>query len=254
MLKLCYILPLSFICMQSINSENRAFELDKIEYQHMYNIGKTLTAKIEWHDFAESYSHYFKNIKEMPIKLLEIGILNGDSLVLWEKYFPNAEIHGIDTTFDYIIHKFDRAICHLADQSKAEDLLRVVNDSGGNFDIIIDDGGHLPDLQITSFITLFPYLNSGGLYIVEDLHTAYWTEYAGSGNRENPDASGHTMVTFLKNLIDEVNFVGAATGRASHKLKNGAYSMEIVEDRLNEYRRDILSIHFYDSIYFIIKR
>ena len=39
--------------------------------------------------------------------------------------------------------------------------------------IILDDGSHLNELTIKSFELLFPYLNSGGLYIIEDLGNSY---------------------------------------------------------------------------------
>ena len=51
----------------------------------------------------------------------------------------------------------------------------------GPFDIVIDDGGHTMRQQIRSIETLFPLLADGGVYLVEDCHTSYWTPYARSG-------------------------------------------------------------------------
>lgn len=258
------LLFMLFLMCQEINAdiqldklgsvENRVFVIDEKEYQYMRDVGSTLTDKFDSHDYAAAYSHYFRNIRDCPIKLLEIGVLFGGSLLMWENYFKNAEIHGVDVTLDYVKYDLKRAICHIADQSKPEDLLRVVNDCGGSFDIIVDDGGHLMDQQIISFVTLFPYLNSGGIYIVEDLHTSYWRSHGGSGTQENPSSIGHTMISFLKDLVDDVNFVGAATGHANHNLKIAGCDIEAVKDSLNDYRKDILSIHFYDSLCFVIKR
>lgn len=251
-IKLCVIYAALLIqCLlhsPNLLAETRCVTIDEEAYQSMYDIGKSLTAKIAWHDFAEVYSHYFKDFRNEPIKLLEIGILNGGSLVLWEKYFPNAEIHGMDASFDYISYDFERAICHKGDQGSSEDLLRVVHECDGNFDVIIDDGGHYATLQITSFVTLFPHLKSGGLYIVEDLHTSYDPAYQEKGR---PD---FTMLNYLKNLIDDVNFVGRTIGRANHRLTSGLYTIESIQDQLDIYKKDILSIHFYDGIAVIIKR
>ena len=41
------------------------------------------------------------------------------------------------------------------------------------FDIIINDGSHITSHQQNSFGFLFPFLNSNGIYICEDLHTSY---------------------------------------------------------------------------------
>jgi len=42
------------------------------------------------------------------------------------------------------------------------------------WDIIIDDGSHIPEHQIRTFVHLFPYVSPGGLYILEDIETSYW--------------------------------------------------------------------------------
>ena len=49
-------------------------------------------------------------------------------------------------------------------------LSRWINESGGNFDVIIDDGGHR-NVQIwNSFNILFvEALSRGGFYLIEDL-------------------------------------------------------------------------------------
>jgi hypothetical protein len=129
----------------------------------------------------------------------------------------------------------------LCDQGNSHELQRFVQLSGGNFDIILDDGGHTMQQQITSFTVLFPHVKSGGMYIIEDLHTSYWSSFGGGGP--------NSTVNFLKSLIDEVNYVGMRTSRASHLL----LSPETLKE-LNIYREQIQSIHFYDSVAIIIKR
>jgi hypothetical protein len=38
---------------------------------------------------------------------------------------------------------------------------------------VIEDGGHTMRQQITSFEVLFPFLNPGGIYFLEDLLTSW---------------------------------------------------------------------------------
>ena len=52
---------------------------------------------------------------------------------------------------------------------KKEDLNNFINISGGKFDVIIDDASHASHHQQISLGALFPHLNSGGYYIIEDL-------------------------------------------------------------------------------------
>jgi len=38
----------------------------------------------------------------MKIKIAELGILDGSSLLMWNEYFINAEIYGFDHNYDFI--------------------------------------------------------------------------------------------------------------------------------------------------------
>ena len=44
----------------------------------------------------------------------------------------------------------------------------------GRPDVVIDDGGHTANQQITAFEELYPALSATGLYFVEDTHTSLW--------------------------------------------------------------------------------
>ena len=44
----------------------------------------------------------------------------------------------------------------------------------GPWDIIIDDGSHVPYHQVFSFFCLWKAVVPGGLYVIEDLETNYW--------------------------------------------------------------------------------
>ena len=48
----------------------------------------------------------------------------------------------------------------------------VVKESGGNFDIIIDDGGHFYNQQKATFEVLWAQLSPGGIYYIEDLQVS----------------------------------------------------------------------------------
>ena len=50
----------------------------------------------------------------------------------------------------------------------------------GPFDNIIADGSHVQSHIITSFETLFPLMNRGGIYVIEDTQTSYWPRFEGS--------------------------------------------------------------------------
>jgi hypothetical protein len=197
-----------------------------------------------YHNYTDVYARYFYHLKELPIKFLEIGIDKGASVKLWEEYFKNADLNFMDITFQNIQYFSQRSHYYLCNQENVQELQRFIQTTGGDFDVIIDDGGHTMNQQITSFCTLFPHLRSGGLYFIEDLHTSYWSGFYGGGKK-----SDQNTIAFLKSLIDEVNYIGARTAKASHLAIDPSIMRE-----LNIYREKIHSIHFYDSLVVITKR
>ena len=77
-------------------------------------------------------------------------------------------------------------VLYRGDQSDVAFLEYVLEDSRGEFDVIIDDGSHVPDHQILTFNKLFGSLKPGGLYIFEDIETSYW-------NREGTGIYGYVF-------------------------------------------------------------
>lgn len=121
--------------------------------------------RLKWSNYDAIYDRH------LPGKIdsvLEIGVAGGGSLVWWKNRFPNAKIYGvdIDTTCKKMEqHGFSIGI---GNQCDAEFLKGI----GDNFDVIVDDGGHRPYQIYASFKALWPKLNKGGLYIIEDVQMA----------------------------------------------------------------------------------
>ena len=130
------------------------------------------------HNYTEYYEQYFEAIRDKELNVVEIGILRhparpyeGASLLLWRDYFENSIIHGIDIN-DHRSMEQQRIKIHIADQGDRTQLDNVFNGIG-NSDIIIDDGSHFMHHQQISFGHLFKNLKSGGIYVIEDLHTSH---------------------------------------------------------------------------------
>jgi len=226
-----------------IFSEKAYLEMDKIALE----AGTDKSSAI--HNYTKVYSHYFNSIKDKNFKFLEVGIYKGNSVKFWEKYFTKADLNFIDITSENLEYTSERSKYFYLDQSNKLQLTDFIKESGSNFDIIIEDGGHTMEQQLVSFAMLFPTVKSGGLYIVEDLHTSYWIEYGGSGDRVEPKSNKNSMTEFLKSLTDEVNFVGSKTNAADFDK----ISPEL-KSQLTYCQKNIQSIHFYDSLCFIFKR
>ena len=150
--------------------------------------------------YFELYEIFLNKYQNSNIKILEIGVFNGDSLKIWREYFTNAIICGFDIDDKKIsIPGVDILIGDQTDPIFLSSLLNKYK----NFDIIIDDGSHVSKHIIKSFDFLFNYLNLGGLYIIEDLQTSYFPRYGGSRVNLNKK---NTSINFIKKLLDSVNY------------------------------------------------
>lgn len=129
------------------------------------------------------YEKYFAGRRGQPVRFLEIGVAQGGSLQLWRKYFgANAVIFGVDIVKQCRTVADPDVQVRIGSQRDPLFLKAVVEEMGG-VDIVVDDGSHQASDQRITFETLFPLLSDGGVYIVEDLHTAYWFSYGGGLRR-----------------------------------------------------------------------
>jgi hypothetical protein len=168
------------------------------------------------HWYTPHYEQHFAEIRYDPVRVLEIGIggysheaQGGESLYMWQRFFPRGLICGMDLYAKPGVTG-PRIRTIQGDQSDP-DFLRDLGEREGPFDVIVDDGSHVNEHVLTSYKALFPYVRPGGYYVIEDLHTAYWPEFGG----ELPPGSAKTSTGFLKDLIDKLHlceFADSETG------------------------------------------
>ncbi len=163
------------------------------------NIFETTVGVHKWVHYLAIHERVLAPYRQRPIHMLEIGVAHGGSLKIWRRFLHSeSTIVGID--IDPACAKSEDAESRVyvrigAQQDEA--FLRRVIDEFGPFDVILDDGSHMASHTVKSFRFLFlNALTSGGTYLVEDLHTSYWTEY-----RDSP----LTFIDFTKWLIDALH-------------------------------------------------
>jgi hypothetical protein len=153
----------------------------------------------KWLQYLPVYERYFAPFRQSDVKMLEIGVQSGGSAQMWRSYFgPSATIFGIDIDPSCARYDGENAQIRIGSQNDPAFLLNVIEEMGG-VDIILDDGSHVMDDIRISFETLFPKLSVGGIYMVEDLHTAYWPDFAG-GYRK-PDS----FIEIAKTIVDDIH-------------------------------------------------
>jgi SAM-dependent methyltransferase len=157
--------------------------------------------------YSYIYDSFFHLWRDRPIRILEIGIAGGGSLRMWEEYFPNASVYGLDINPNCKVYESDRTKVFIGDATDMDFIRREVFPvTGTEFDIIIDDGSHRNDHIIKTMTSLFPHVVFGGYYVVED----YLVTAIKGSEWYQPYQGFETFFEFMAYLHQEQNFRGVA--------------------------------------------
>jgi len=162
--------------------------------------------------YGYAYAEALRRFRYRRVRLLEIGIggtedeIGGRSLLAWRAYFPRGRVIGCDFRDRSALERGGIRIRRM-DQGKPADLSALA--AQGPFEIIVDDGSHLPAHQLGSFAVLFEALTDGGLYVIEDVHTSFWHRPVDGvrwgGAPPGDPAFGDTCVGFFLRLAAHLN-------------------------------------------------
>lgn len=189
---------------------------------------------LKWHHYFAIYEKTLSALRasatpEKKVVMLEIGVFHGGSLQMWVDYFGagKCEIYGVDIDSKCLVMNGTQPEIKVIIGDQADPVfLEKLKTQIPAPDLILDDGGHMMKQQITSFESLFSFLKPGGIYMCEDTHTSYWSEYGGSLR------SPASFIEHAKHAIDLLN---------AHHVRNG----ELAATQLTLH---CSGIHFYDSI------
>ena len=143
----------------------------------------------KWSGYFDVYEKHLNKFVDKSPRILEIGVLGGGSIEMWLKYFgKDTSVIAVDVNPECLNYKYDGDVqIVLGDQSSPE-FWKQFAEEYGNFDIIIDDGWHWDEAQLKTLTNFFPYLNDGGIYVIEDI-------YPGSNVTKDP--------TLVRNIIND---------------------------------------------------
>jgi hypothetical protein len=181
----------------------------------------------KWAHYFEIYDRHLQPFRNRPVKVLEIGVYHGGSLQLLRRFLGSrADIVGVDIDPRCADYAEPGIRIEIGDQS-SPGFWAAFFARNGAFDIIVDDGSHVNPHMITTFTSVWPFLNDGGILLFEDCHTSY-LEAAGGGLR----APG-SFIEFSKDRIDDLNGLWgrdptAPTNRLTYELGSISYYDSVV--------------------------
>ena len=196
-------------------------ELASNEMEHVFYTHDGRPAD-KWHHYLEIYDRHLSRYRGRRVRLLEIGVQRGGSLQVWKKYLgSDAIIAGVDVD-PKCAYTEPQISAVTGDQKNRLLLTAIASSTSGPLDVVVDDGSHASFDQIASFETLYPLLAPDGVYICEDMHSAY-------------DGQDYHFVARVKDLVDRMH-------------------AWYVDGADLSYARTTYAVHFYDSVIVIEKR
>jgi Methyltransferase domain len=184
----------------------------------------------KWHHYLEIYHRHFERFRGRSPVVVEIGVYHGGSLQMWREYFgKGAHIVGVDVNPECRMLAGESITVLIGDQADRR-FLAQLRESFPRIDIVIDDGGHRMEQQVTAFEELYPHLQADGVYLCEDIHTSYMAEYGGGYLREG------SFVEYAKALIDRL-----------HAWYTGGPEMQ-------DFTRTTFGLHLYTNVMVAEKR
>lgn len=181
----------------------------------------------KWLHYFELYERHFSHFVGREVNVLEIGIYSGGSLGMWRDYFgPGCHIYGVDIEPACRAYAGERTDVFIGDQAD-RGFWRELRGQTPQFDIVIDDGGHLPEQQIVTLEEVLPHVKPGGVYLCEDVGGEF-----------------NAFSAYARNLSERLN-----RDEPLSRSATGELSVET-----NAFQAAIHSVHFYPFVCVIEKR
>jgi len=192
-----------------------------MSFQEIWKFSKKKSSKhTSYFPIYERLFGELKQNKSSEIKILEIGVSTGGFTEALSTYFGEKSlIVGLE--FNPIIKdlKFpDNVRIHTGNAEERE-VYNNLNAIYGQFDMIIDDGGHTNLQQLSALYYGFEILCPGGILIIEDTQCSYLRQFG------NP--SSQSIISVCKDLVDRINFRSTQLTGLGSKLQLPIESIEL---------------------------
>ena len=201
---------------------------EKFKNQYQKPIKKN-NLKIPGHEYHKYYEEHLVPFKEKKLNILEIGSYKGNASAAFYFYFSDAWIYSYDIFPDLFCYKSSRNLNLFLDNSSEKILDEKIINQNKFYDIIIEDAGHYYKDQIITLFKTFSKLNSGGIYIVEEL------DFPDTRNDMNINNEHPTLREILHEINNGYNFISnlVSEEEKNYFLKN-IENIKIYKGRINE--------------------
>ena len=181
------------------------------------------------HKYTDVYESLFASIRENIFNVTEVGIAAGQSLQVWNSFFPNANIFGLDKEFHPKVfknlQKYPRI--HLLEcNAYSKRKVAKINFSPNSMDLIIDDALHERKRNEQMLSIFFKYVKPNGYYVIEDIDA----QRGGLAFQSAPEQLMEETTRILQD--NQVMFIDAHVGHRDWKNFKIANTPDYTKDHV----------------------
>lgn len=124
--------------------------------------------------YEEHFGRFCNPSLGKKMRMMEWGVQSGGSMMMWREAFGQnlellvgADINPATKSWEKLGSNIKVRIGSQADHANLQALKKEFS---SGFDIILDDGSHVPNHIFTTFVSMWQLVRPGGVYLIEDLH------------------------------------------------------------------------------------
>lgn len=128
----------------------------------------------KWNNALVAYDRHMARFKQQPVKLGEVGVWSGGSLLMWHAVLGSrCHVYGMDIAENAYRFQDKNTTISMVDQGDPAAWTSFFKKVTPTLDVLVDDGAHASITMLTTSTSAWPHLSPGGVLAIEDINGAY---------------------------------------------------------------------------------
>lgn len=127
----------------------------------------------KWNNALVAYERHMARFKQQPVKLGEVGVWSGGSLLMWHAVLgAQCHVYGMDIAKNAFKFQDKKTTIAMVDQGDPAAWSNFFQKVTPTLDVLVDDGAHASVTMLTTSTSAWPHLSAGGVLAIEDINGA----------------------------------------------------------------------------------
>jgi len=127
----------------------------------------------KWNNALVAYDRHMARLKQQPVKLAEVGVWSGGSLLMWHAVLGSqCHVYGLDIAKNAYQFQDKNTTIAMVDQGDPAAWASFFKKVTPTLNVLVDDGAHASITMLTTSTSAWPHMSPGGVLAIEDINGA----------------------------------------------------------------------------------